>query len=568
MLLPLPGGRPGGGELRATARSILSLPATFKSLLFGALLLSGTATFAHGDEDHSAATSTVPISTGTRAALQGDFAEAVLVPDAHGLTLWLDETDSNAPLNAALTLQIDGTDIALQTKATGLYRTELAAALAGGVHAVVLTVIAGEHADLLNGELTIATVATDSAHDLLSPWWALLLLPVLLLAFAFYGRRRAVATLAALAPLIALALLSTTVTSVYAHGGDDHEEEVATPASAQGDTPKRLADGTLFVPKSAQRLLNVRSEKVALGAHTMSLRLNGQVIADPNGSGLIQAPQNGRILPATKRLPMLGAKVRAGDTLALLEPVLNQSERASLTGELARVEASLAAAEKRLTRLNSIRDSMPRRELEQAEVELAGLRAQQHALADSLHAKLALKAPISGVVSEVKVIAGSQIEAGATVLEIVGSDSLVIEAAAYDDRTVRAVQRAVFVHNGKEYSLRLLGAGRKLRDQAIPVQFQIDVDAPAAARELAIGAIGTVLVERAEQQRGASVPQSALLRGDDGRPQVLVKIAPEQFKLITVSSETLPDNRTLIRDGLDEGDRVVTSGASLLQQIR
>ncbi len=542
------------------------------------LLLSALLTpvvLGHGGDEHGDETAATVVATAgaPRATLQGEFAEAVLIANEQNLTLWLDDSDSNAPLNAELQLQIGDRSIALVRSGEGQYQAELAAALEHGSHALVLTVITDTGADLLAGELLVPE-HDESEHDGTgsdghSGWWALLVLPVLVAAFWIYGRRqRAVVATVVIASSFALLLPMLTAATAQAGGdhsdGHSHDEPAEATTEIAGDTPRRLPDGSLFVPKSAQRLLNVRTERVGIGEHAMSLRLNGQVIADPNGSGLVQATQTGRVLPAGKRLPTLGSTVKAGDTLALLEPILNQSERATMTGELARVEASLSAAEKRLSRLSSIRDSVPRRELDQAEVDVAGLRAQRAALNESLHAKLPLRAPISGVISDATVIAGAQVEAGSTVFEIISNEALAVEAGAYDDRYLRSVQNAVFVHNSKEYPLKLIGVGRKLRDQAVPVQFQVIGN----ARELATGAIGTVLAQSSDKQRGASVPQSALLRGDDGRPTVLIKIAPEQFKLVAVSHEPLPDNRALISSGLQDGERIVISGASLLQQIR
>ncbi|NQD36964.1 HlyD family efflux transporter periplasmic adaptor subunit [Permianibacter sp. IMCC34836] len=562
-------------------------------------LLSG-ASFGHGGEDHAdeKATPTNPLITGSgsRASLQGEYAEAVLVAQPEQLTLWLDEADSNAPLQAELQLQIDGTVFDLHSDTIGVYQTTLASPLTAGPHPVVLSMIAGDQSELLSGTLQIgASEAPDSTHSW-SPWWWLLTVPVIALLVFTLRRRSAQKPQRFDRPheqhaqerqqqreradsdnqhgnrnlliILVAVLVSMPLQRAFGHGGEDHADEKPASIAVNGDAPKRLPDGSLFVPKSAQRLLNVRTERVQVADHAVSLRLNGQVIADPNGSGLVQAPQAGRVLPVQNRLPALGSKVRAGETLALLEPVISQSERANLTGELARVDAALTAASQRLERLNGIRDSVPRRDYEQASVDVAGLRAQQQALRDSLQAKLPLRAPIAGVISDTSVVAGSQVEAGHTVFEIVSSNARVIEAAAYDDRYLQTVQSAVFLHDGRQYPLRLLGIGRKLRDQAMPVQFQMQNSSGVSSGELAIGTIGTVLVASAEQHRGASVPQSALLRGDDGRAQVLIKIAPEQFRLLTVSSEPLPDNRALISSGLAGGERVVISNASLLQQIR
>ncbi|MBK6639012.1 MAG: hypothetical protein IPG34_16000 [Rhodocyclaceae bacterium] len=85
--------------------------------------------------------------------------------------------------------------------------------------------------------------------------------------------------------------------AVLAHGDEDHIQDAkpavaaaTTPANASHatpDAPQRLSDGSLFVPKSVQRQLGIRTQPVALGELSATIELNGKVIPNPDAGGRI-----------------------------------------------------------------------------------------------------------------------------------------------------------------------------------------------------------------------------------------------------------------------------------------
>lgn len=521
------------------------------------LMFSTTSVFGHGGEEHShgeEAVATSNVNASARLALEGEQLEAVLVYSETPWQLYLDDRDRNAPVDAELNIALDGQTLAIERIDNGSYQLGVPENLLGK-HSIVIAVTSEQYNELLLAEFTV-NADQEAAHEHLSWWWLVLLLAPLAVGL-FWRKRQAAMT------VLVVAFLSTSTDS-FAHGDEQHSHESELPTTLGSASPMRLPDGQLFVPKSSQRLMNVRTTKTALDTHTLSFRLNAQVIADPSGSGLVQATQTGRVLPAGKRLPQLGAEVKAGVVLAHLEPVLSQSERASLQAEQARVQSQLLLAEQRWRRLQEIRDSVPRKEWEAAQAEVDALRVQTSSLEKSLHAKLPLTAPVSGVISDVKIVAGAIADTGQTLFEIVTPKAFLVEAMAFDAAIAGQIKDAVFLHQGKEYPLNFIGAGRKLRDQAVPVQFRLQ----QPVERLSVGAIGSALVVSGQQQSGVLVPQSALLRGDDGRQMLIIKLAPEIFALRAVEAQAQPNATALITSGLQGGERVVVSGASLLQQVR
>jgi hypothetical protein len=135
---------------------------------------------------------------------------------------------------------------------------------------------------------------------------------------------------------LVLLLASALTVQVWAHGGEDHgDEKKSTPApvavdavnavNAQGqvtfiEPALRLPDGSVFVPKSAQRQLALRTQAARKGEFPRTVELNGRVVGDPNAGGRVQTFQSGRIEAGPKGLAVLGQRVSKGQVLAWLQP--------------------------------------------------------------------------------------------------------------------------------------------------------------------------------------------------------------------------------------------------------
>ena len=86
----------------------------------------------------------------------------------------------------------------------------------------------------------------------------------------------------------------------YAGEGHDHG---SAPATASTNGPQRMADGSVFLPKPAQRQLQVRTAVAEASELPRSFELNGRVLMDPNAGGKVQPINAGRIEPGPNGLP-------------------------------------------------------------------------------------------------------------------------------------------------------------------------------------------------------------------------------------------------------------------------
>lgn len=365
-------------------------------------------------------------------------------------------------------------------------------------------------------------------------------------------------------------ILQLAYATAHAHGGEDHSHDTATPTmTASGATPQRQADGSLFIPKAIQHQLGLRTRMAQTSDLTISMELNGRIIADPNASGLVQARQAGVIVPGKQGLPTLGQSVRRGETLAWLQPIANSIERSNQQTLLVELEAQLAVAASKLKRYEQLEGAIPQKEIDAAGIELASLKKRHMAVSAGLNAPEPLAAPVSGVIGASWIAAGQVVEAREKLFEIVDPARWVVEALAYDPGLAERIVAAsanVQARHGPDTTLALkfIGGGRLLREQAVPLLFAVTSTKTA----LASGQAVKVIVQTRSTGKGIALPQSALTRNAAGEDVIWIHSEAERYAPRRVKTAPLDSSTIAIVEGLKSGERVVIEGASLLSQVR
>jgi membrane fusion protein, heavy metal efflux system len=354
---------------------------------------------------------------------------------------------------------------------------------------------------------------------------------------------------------IIVLLAACALTSAAASPDHDHGHDA--PAAASSNAPKRQPDGSVFLPKPAQRQLQVRTIVVKAEQLPQVVELTGRVAADPNAGGKVQAMQPGRVEPGPRGLPSLGAAVRKGDVLAYVRAAESATPDLKMSLELAR---------KKLARLEQLEGTVPQREIEAARVEVQSLTQRLSPDGGTLVAREALLAPVSGVIASANVVAGQVVEAREVLFEMVDPDRLNIEAQAFDaSLAVNIADASANPANGKGVSLQFVGAGRALKEGAIPLLFRLK---PKTESTLAVGQPVKVLVQTRAKAKGHAVPASAVVKNPSNLDVVWVHAGAERFEPRTVRWSALDGATVAVLDGLADGARVVVQGASLLNQVR
>jgi hypothetical protein len=295
------------------------------------------------------------------------------------------------------------------------------------------------------------------------------------------------------------------------------------------------------------------------------VELPGRVIPDPNASGYVQAAVGGRLSPPPGGFPRLGARVQAGDVLALVTPPLAAIDQSDLRQRQGEIDQQITILEGRVSRFEKLIKSgtVTRTALDEAKIELDGLRDRRVALEQVRLEPESLLAPVSGVVAASNAIAGQMAESTAVIFHIVDPSRLWVEALAYSSSGAFGVA-AAHDGNGRSLSLKFEGAGLADRSQAVPVHFSIEGDTAG----LRLGQMLTVLAETDEAAQGIALPRTSVLRGQNGQDIVFAHVAAERFELREVRTVALDGERVLVAAGIEPGGRVVTQGAELLNQIR
>lgn len=566
-----------------------------------ALTIPATAVAGPGHDHGPSETSTVgPASP--RLVAESETFELVGILKKETLTIYLDRRQDTSPVaDARIDLDIDGEAGQAVPQPDGSYTFTSPAFAKEGEHEVIVSITHGSTSDLLIGALQIEKHGHDEHDDeyghahavhhekdgkfiensMPKPLLAALrkadlspaelerklssgavlsglglMFGILIGAFV-RGRTGITVGLAGLVFVLSYGI-------AFAGPGHDHGGgEVKT----QGDAPRRLEDGSVFLPKPTQRLLEIRTRILAPETTRATRILIGRVIADPNRTGLVQSTIGGRVRPTEKGLPTLGQRVEAGEILAFVEPAfapIDASDVRQTAGDLEQRIALIRAKINRQKRLVA-RNVTSRANLEDLEIELAGLKARRKVLSESRVQREPLKAPVDGVIAGVNVAAGQVVGTADTLFHIVDPTRLWIEAISYDPNlVVDGAGVEARLPTGEKFALEFVGRSRELTQQA--VRFQFKINAPSDA--LHIGSPTKVLVETGAPIDGLILPRAAITQAPNGQMVVFMRLGPESYEPKAIRFESIDVDRVRLTGGLNKGDQVIVRGAALVNQIR
>lgn len=535
----------------------------------------------HGDEPPPPTVRTAP-----RATAASPLFELVAVANGSKLTVYLDRLETNAPVTGA-TIDVETPAGPASAVPNGdVYLLDAPWAATPGTHELLFTVAAETDIDFLTATLMIPDAPAPVAAKGGGPSSAAFAQTVRAMVTTMVPERLqqvdpaliGIGAFAFLAGALVTALMRRrmlavgVVASVLVLGlgaSIAFAESPADPAAASSpvirDVAQRLPDGTVFAPKSTQRILAILTMPAAEAQHRRSIAMPGRVIPDPNASGYVQTAIGGRLQPPPGGFPPLGAKVEAGQIMAYVEPSLAAADRTSIREAKAELDQEISLAERQSARFRTLAQTgaVSRTQLEEAELTLTGLRERRAALEDLRMQAEQLIAPIPGVVSTANASPGLIAETNTEVFHIIDPSRLWVEALSFSGEPVSGAA-SIGGPDGDVIQLTFAGAGFSEDGQAQPVHFSIT----DPANRLRPGAMVTVIAETAAVTTGIAAPREAVIRGANGEDIVYVHTAPELFEPRPVRTEPLDGGRVIIVAGIAPGDRLVTQGAELLNQLR
>ena len=348
--------------------------------------------------------------------------------------------------------------------------------------------------------------------------------------------------------------------------GHSHGEETTPLTVINPNTPQRQLDGSVFLPKTSQRFIQVRTQPAKLETLPRSLILNGQVVAGMDASSKVQALQAGRLDIANGSLPAIGDKVEKGQVLATLTLAKDAQEGTNQAAEAADLQEQLKLAELEQQRLQGLGELIPRREVDTAAATVRSLQARLAVFRKGAKGVTeTVRSPISGIVTASYAANGQAVQAGDLLLDIIDPSKLQVEAVTYDPALPANIAAANVTIGKQTLALRYQGNSQQLRQQALPLRFSAEGE---ALTQLAAGLPIQVTVQTRETLQGVAVPAEALARNPSNQTVVWVKTAPEQYAPRVVQYQPLDGERVMITAGLPDGERVVVQATNLINQIR
>ena len=301
----------------------------------------------------------------------------------------------------------------------------------------------------------------------------------------------------------------------------------------------------------------------------------GEVLGGMEVSGTIE-PAAGRLArvsapvaglfdaSALASSPVPGARVARGAVLALLAPSLGEGGGAAMAEARARLREAEDEHE-RAKRLFAV-EAVPQRRVHEAEIRLAAAREALSGYAGGELIdgnRIAVRAPLGGIVVTRMVTPGSRVEAGAPLFDIVDASTVWLRADL-PAALVSAVSRSAVAAFQVEGATTTVRSGRLVSigtivdslSRTVPVRFEV----PNASGRLPIGATARVTVRSGTRERGLLIPLAAVLE-EDGRPVVYVQPEGERFERREVVLGPSEGGRVLVRSGIAATDRVVTGAA-------
>lgn len=550
-------------------------------LLLMLLIPIGAASFAgpghSGDEGHSHDAPAAKSAQSPRVSATSEVFQLVGIFKASRLTIYLDREQNNAPVAAAV-IEITANDqtVTAEPVADGTYTVPTNGLLQPGENVLEFSIRDGEVTDLLGGTLALPSAGTAHAphssvgittllgRSIPAGWTILAGIGMLLagvLIGGLFSRRSMVAALivAGFGVLMSIA----PVLAGPGHSGDEGHAHGPEASEGATDSPRRLPDGSIFLPKPTQRLIEVRTEYVTQQTVRRAVRLPGRIVANPNRLAVVQSIVDGRLAPFNGRFAHVGQRVRAGDLLGYVKPVLSEIDRSDVEQTAGRLDQEIALAANRVEQFKRF-NTFPAERIRTAEIELENLVRRRSTLKERTSVNEPLVAPIDGVIVAAQAAIGQIVSPKDVLFQIVEPRTLWVEALAHDSFDMASIGKARAVTQDTEPAdLTFVASSPVLAQHAMSIKFEVATPAP-----MEIGRQVMVMVEIGKEMTGIVVPRSAVVQAPNGQYVVFRHIEPERFEPRPVRFVEIDGTRVILSAGVEAGEKIAVQSATLINQIR
>ena len=382
-----------------------------------------------------------------------------------------------------------------------------------------------------------------------------------------------------------------------------HESDLAT-ITLTGDAEKRLGISTV-----ASQVARVQQHR----------KFGGEVIIPPGRSIMLTAPVSGIVAPVGESpIPAAGSKVKAGDAILELAPLLSPERdvptpaeqvqmasakatlvaaRVTAQGDVQRSKADVVAAKITLDRANrlladragsqrAVDDAQAISNVahtvlvaaEERSVQLTKLLATlERKSSQELATKLTLSAPVDGIVRSITISAGQQVVGGAPLMEVLDTSTVWVRVAVFVDLLpdIQPGATGRVEPLSKKMGRQTLQTSAPSSRVAVPISAPPTADAGSSSADLYYEIPNTDSSFRPGQRVGVDlpmnqeveaiiVPAASILYDIHGGSWVYVVKEPLRFERQRVTVMWVDGGQAMLQKGPKTGTLVVSDGSAEL----
>ena len=323
--------------------------------------------------------------------------------------------------------------------------------------------------------------------------------------------------------------------------------------------------GIAFLKEQQWKTEGFRTEAAIEGEVSASFEASGSLEPAAGRFAYVTAPVAGLVdASSLAASPVPGARVARGQVLARLVPSLGDGGGAAYADARARLrEAEDEFA--RTRRLIAV-EAIPQRRVHEAENRLTAAREALAGYAGGAldaSGRIAVRAPVSGVIAERTVTPGSRVEAGAQLFTIVDPSVVWLRVNVPAAQSARVTQTAAaeFSVDGSDRRFatrRTISAGSIIDSlsRTVPLLFEV----ANGDGMLKVGATAKVTVATGVRESGVTIPYTAVL-DEDGRAIAYVQPEGERFEKRMLTLGGRQGERVIVLSGVKAGEHVVSGSA-------
>ncbi|CAN5399050.1 hypothetical protein BH23BAC3_BH23BAC3_18460 [soil metagenome] len=337
--------------------------------------------------------------------------------------------------------------------------------------------------------------------------------------------------------------------------------------------------------KEQQWIIPFGTQKVERQSLARTIEAHGEIQPVKRLEAVVSAPFSGIILSSmNQQLPVEGQEVSKGNSLLRLNPSIQSADGENYAQQFINAQSEFELTRKNLERSERLynQDAIPESELEQARMNFRRARTRFQTIneiaqvdtssiesyGDSEESyRFELKSPINGVIIDMFVTPGMQVQAGEPLFRIVDMSKmwLNVHVPAHKRSSVQTPESAVFTVQGNDqlYDLenvngKLISRGNKIDPQTRTLSLVYEID--NQDNLLQSGLFTTVVIDTETKENVLAIPESALIE-EEGNFVVYVHVTGESFEKRAITTGIRNRGWVEVSSGLIDGEHVVTKNA-------